>query len=73
VIAALPDCWKMNFEEVGIALCRMLTDEPDLLNRVISSLESAVLDEIVGRQESLLSKLQQVSDGSLLNSAGDSL
>ena len=51
VIAALPDCWKMNFEEVGIALCRTLTDEPDLLNRVISSLESAVLDEIVGRQE----------------------
>ena len=41
----------MNFEEVGIALCRTLTDEPDLLNRVISSLESAVLDEIVGRQE----------------------
>jgi hypothetical protein len=51
VIAALPDCWKMNFEEVGIALCRTLTDEPDLLNRVISSLESAVLDEIVGHQE----------------------
>jgi hypothetical protein len=51
VIAALPACWKMNFEEVGIALCRTLTDEPDLLNRVISSLESAVLDEIVGRQE----------------------
>ena len=51
VIAALPDCWKMNFEEVGIALCRTLTEEPDLLNRVISSLESAVLDEIVGRQE----------------------
>jgi hypothetical protein len=25
----------MNFEEVGIALCRTLTDEPDLLNRVI--------------------------------------
>jgi hypothetical protein len=23
---------------VGIALCRTLTDEPDLLNRVISSL-----------------------------------
>ena len=41
----------MNFEEVGIALCRTLTDEPDLLNRVISSLESAVLDEIVGRQD----------------------
>jgi len=51
VIAALPDCWKMNFEEVGIVLCRRLTDEPDLLNRVISSLESAVLDEIVGRQD----------------------
>ena len=51
VIAALPECWKMNFEEVGIALCRTLTDEPDLLNRVISSLESAVLDEIVRRQE----------------------
>ena len=40
----LADCWKMNFEEVGIALCRTLTEEPDLLNRVISSLESAVLD-----------------------------
>src|SRR6267142_697771 len=51
VIAALPECWKMNFEEVGIALCRTLTDEPDLLNRVISHLESAVLDEIVGRQD----------------------
>ena len=51
VIAVLPDCWEMNFEEVGIALCRTLTDEPDLLNRVISSLESAILDEIVGRQE----------------------
>ena len=41
----------MNFEEVCIALCRTLTDEPDLLNRVISSLENAVLDEIVSRQE----------------------
>ena len=51
VIVALPECWKMNFEEVGIALCRTLTDEPDLLNRVISSLESAILDEIVRRQE----------------------
>ena len=51
VIAALPECWKMNFEEVGIALCRTLTDERDLLNRVIFSLESAVLDEIVRRQE----------------------
>ena len=51
VIVALPECWKMNFEEVGIALCRTLTDEPDLLNRVISNLESAVLDEIVRRQE----------------------
>ena len=49
VIAALPECWKMSFEEVGIALCRTLTDEPDL--RVISSLESVVLDEIVRRQE----------------------
>ena len=36
---------------MGIALSRTLTDEPDLLNRVISSLESAVLDEIVGRLE----------------------
>jgi hypothetical protein len=27
VIAALPECWKINFEEVGIALCRTLTDE----------------------------------------------
>ena len=51
VIAALPECWKMNFEDLGIALCRTLTDEPDLLNRIISSLESAVLDEIIGRQE----------------------
>ena len=51
MIAALPECWKMNFEEVGIALCRTLTDEPDLLSRVISSLESAVLDEIVRHQE----------------------
>ena len=51
VIAARPECWKVNFEEVGIALCRTLTDEADLLNRVISSLESAVLDEIVGRLE----------------------
>ena len=41
----------MNFEEVGIALCRTLTEEPDLLNRVISNLESAILDEIVRRQE----------------------
>ena len=41
----------MNFEDLGIALCRTLTDEPDLLNRIISSLESAVLDEIIGRQE----------------------
>jgi hypothetical protein len=30
----------MNFEEVGIALCRTLTDEPDLLNRVISVLRA---------------------------------
>jgi hypothetical protein len=51
VIAVLPECWEMNFEEVGITLCRTLTEEPDLLNRVISSLESAVLDEFVGRQE----------------------
>jgi hypothetical protein len=51
VIAARPECWKISLEEVGIALCRTLTDEPDLLNRVISSLESAVLDEIVRRLE----------------------
>ena len=51
VIALLPDCWEMNFEEVGIALCRTLTEEPDRLNRVLSGLESAVLDEFVGRQE----------------------
>jgi hypothetical protein len=50
VIAVLPDCWEMNFEEVGIALCRTLTEEPDRLNRVLSDLESAVLDEFVGRQ-----------------------
>ena len=42
---------ESKLEEVGIALSRTLTDEPDLLNRVISSLESAVLDEIVGRLE----------------------
>ena len=51
VIAVLPDCWEMNFEEVGIALCRTLTEEPDRLNRVLSGLESVVLDEFVGRQE----------------------
>jgi hypothetical protein len=51
VIAARPECWKVSFEEVDIGLCRTLTDEPDLLNRVIFSLESAVLDEIVGRLE----------------------
>ena len=51
VIAVLPECWEMNFEEVGIALCRILTEEPDRLNRVLSGLESAVLDEFVGRQE----------------------
>ena len=50
VIALLPDRWKMNFEEVGVALCRTLTEEPDRLNRVLSGLESAVLDEFVGRQ-----------------------
>ena len=49
VIAVLPDCWEMNFEEVGIALCRTLTEEPDRLNRVLCGLESVVLDEIVGR------------------------
>ena len=50
-LAVLPDCWEMNFEEVGIALCRTLTEEPDRLNRVLSGLESVVLDEFVGRQE----------------------
>ena len=50
VIAVLPGCWEMDFEEVGIALCRTLTEEPDRLNRVLSGLESAVLDEFVGRQ-----------------------
>ena len=50
VIAVLPDCWEIDFEEVGIALCRTLTEEPDRLNRVLSGLESAVLDEFVGRQ-----------------------
>jgi hypothetical protein len=39
VIAVLPDCWKITFEEVGIALCRTLTEEPDRLNRVLSGLE----------------------------------
>ena len=51
VIAILPDRWEMNFEEVGIALSRTLTEEPDRLDRVLSGLESAVLDEFVGRQE----------------------
>jgi Family of unknown function (DUF6166) len=51
VIALLPDRWEMNFEEVGIALCRTLTEEPDRLDRVLSHLESAVLDEFVGCQE----------------------
>ena len=51
VIAVLPDCWEMNFEEVGIALCRTLTEEPGRLSRVLSGLESAVLDEFVGCQE----------------------
>ena len=41
----------MNFEEVGIALCRILTEEPDRLSRVLSGLEITVLDELVGRQE----------------------
>ena len=50
VIAVLPDCWEIDFEEVGIALCRTLTEEPDPLNRVLSGLESAVLDEFIGRQ-----------------------
>jgi len=51
VIAVLPDRWEMSFEEVGIALCRILTEEPDRLNRVLCGLESAVLDEFVERQE----------------------
>ena len=50
MIAVLPDCWEMNFEEVGIALCRTLTEEPDRLNRVLSGLESAALDEFVGHR-----------------------
>ena len=49
--AVLPDRREMNFEEVGIALCRTLTEEPDRLSRVLSGLESAVLDEFVERQE----------------------
>ena len=51
VIAVLPDRWEMNFEEVGIALGRTLTEEPNRLNRVPCGLESAVLDEFVERQE----------------------
>jgi hypothetical protein len=50
VIAVLPDCWEMNSEEVGIALCRTLTEEPNRLNRVLCGLESAVLDEFVERR-----------------------
>ena len=51
VIVALPqECeWKMSFEEVGIILCRLLTDEPDLFSR-ISSLESAVYEEMFSRE-----------------------
>lgn len=46
VIAALPQPqWRMSFEEIGIALCRMLTAEPELFARVISKLECAVYDE----------------------------
>ena len=40
----------MSFEEVGIILCRLLTDEPDLFSRTISSLESAVYEELFSRQ-----------------------
>jgi len=52
VIVALPqECeWKMRFEEVGITLCRLLTDKPDLFSRTISSLESAVYEEMFSRQ-----------------------
>jgi hypothetical protein len=51
MIAVLTDRWEMNFEELGIALCRTLTEEPDRLNRVPCGLESAFLDDFVGRQE----------------------
>ena len=50
----IPDAAVDPVELLGlpsIALCRTLTGEPDLLNRVIPVWESAVLDEIVGRQE----------------------
>ncbi|HEY5742544.1 MAG TPA: DUF6166 domain-containing protein [Terrimicrobiaceae bacterium] len=52
VIVALPqECaWKMSFEEVGIILCRLLTDKQDLFSRTISSLESAVYEEMFSRQ-----------------------
>ena len=46
VIAVLPQPrWKMSFEEIGIALCRMLTERPDLFAHVISQLEFAIYDE----------------------------
>jgi hypothetical protein len=52
----IPDAAVDPVELLGlpsIALCRTLTGEPDLLNRVIPVWESAVLDEIVGRHEKM--------------------
>jgi hypothetical protein len=51
VIAVLPDRWEMNFEEVGIALCRTLTEEPDAWTVSFRISKALVLDEFVGRQE----------------------
>lgn len=53
VIAALPQEaeWKISFEELGIVLCRLLTDKPELFSHAISSLENAVYDELFRRQE----------------------
>ena len=52
VIVVLPQgCnWKMSFEDVGIILCCLLTDKPDLFSRTICSLESAVYEEMFSRK-----------------------
>ena len=38
----------MNFEEVGIALCRTLTEKPDRLNIVLSDLGALSLMSSLG-------------------------
>jgi len=66
VIVALPqECeWKMSFEDVGITLCRLLTDKQDLFSRTISSLESAVYEKMFSRQgeeESLVADFSEAA------------